>query len=151
MTSTKQLLEEYGYAEHASPIGLFSYPRKRTTNWQRQDNGTWLRFDPVTTPVGSAVGVDNPAGGAAWGRATADPTWVQTPYRQLPKFDGVSGLHPATHPECFDWQWPDEQVAFIYAYHDPDGTQEWLKLDDGEGNVQMVRGRRQPDGSVVPA
>lgn len=41
---------------------------------------------------------------------------IQTPMRQSDSYKNSSGLHPAEHPEAFDWVWPAQAVAEIYHY-----------------------------------
>lgn len=87
--------------------------RGSTHMWKCVD-GAWYRYDPVTRGTFSAPGVGDPSGGKPWGAAGEVDGWVKVPYRIAPKWDGVSGLHPEVHPECFEWEWPEGVIVEQY-------------------------------------
>lgn len=132
--TTEDALEAYGYV-----LGdeVWSKPTAATQAWSRTEDGSaWHRFDPARPAAGVVFGVVDPSGGQPWGQpamtveGTPIPGWVLTPYKQLGgPWAGVSGLHPAVHPEAFGWEWPDREVYEIYAYNHFNGP--WKRLDDG--------------------
>jgi hypothetical protein len=132
MTAEKALIA-YDYQERN---GLFVRKSGHPSDaWKKLPDGGWACFS-VATPVYAVAGVADPSGGKAWGKATPEiPGWVQTPYRLADRWASVGGLHPETHPECFEWVWPDERVEEIHVYG--------LRAIQGEEFV------RQDDGSRV--
>lgn len=123
--SAVQALIDYGYTE---TDGLFQ--RGLTDAWRREGDG-FLMLRPAAPTVGSAEGVANPAAGAAWGMPVEGvPGWVQVPYRQSDRFATASGLHPLTHPECFEWVWPGDVVAERYEFASPQGDNPYIRVND---------------------
>jgi hypothetical protein len=119
----REELKAYGYAEGEG--GIYYRPSSPNTEaWKETEDG-WICFAPATAAMGQVEGAPAPAG--PWGRAhDVLPGWVQVPYQlgegfrveRTPEGEfvgGVSGLHPAKHPDCFDWFYPDEVVAERYA------------------------------------
>lgn len=108
-------LEAYGYVRDAD-ADIWHKPGALTEMWGPRAEGGWFCLRPADQPVAQAVGGADPAGGAPWGiLSDVGAGWMQVPYGLLPKWAGVSGLHPATHTECFEWGWPDAVVAERYA------------------------------------
>jgi hypothetical protein len=109
MPDVKKALRGYRYTE--GPDGLWSREGDpETQQWQETEDG-WVMLDYPRAPVATTDA--DPAGGAPWGRVL--PTGrVLVPYSVTARFEGVGGLHPATHPEAFVWTWPAEKVAEIY-------------------------------------
>jgi hypothetical protein len=150
--TTETLLHQYGYVE-ATP-GTFTSPRRPSNeHWQRVDGG-WLCYG-VAAPIGQGkpwgVAVcatcgaridEHPADQSAHFFTPAERLLV--PYTVAPKFQGVSGLHPATHPECFDFVWPDARVHEIYAHvrYDAERDQivnDWRKVTAEDGATSYER------------
>ena len=103
--TAEEVLLEYGFAQEGD---VFYKPTSNTETWVKVPGG-WLCLAPGgVTPI--AVGAE------PWGRPYGETGRLQVPYRQTAKFEGVSGLHPATHPEAFEWVWPEERVHEIHAY-----------------------------------
>lgn len=121
-SSAEAALVAYGYAKDEAS-GMFT--RGDTQAWRKTDEG-WERFDPpsLKKPI-RAEGVDDPADGASWGLPT-EVGWVRVPYKLGERWRNISGAHPATHPECFEWLWPEEEVAELYllakAANTPEGN-----------------------------
>lgn len=113
----EEALRDYGYAESD---GMFIRKGTNPTQaWSRDpDSDGWFRYDPPAL-AGTAFSGDSiadPSGGAQWGIPVDGTFWVRAPYRQSARFATASGLHPLTHPECFDWVWPDYVVAELYQH-----------------------------------
>lgn len=127
--TAEQAMRDYGYTE---VNGMFV--RGSTQAWQRAEEGGWHRFDPPTTLVSapfSAEGAADPSGGQPWGVIVPEVGWLQVPYRLTERFRNVGGLHPATHPECFEWVWPEEQVAEMYEFASKPGEDNpFVRIDD---------------------
>jgi len=129
--SAEAALVAYGHREEN---GMFIRGQKEA--WQRNPNGAgWLRFDPptVATPF-TGPGIADPAPGQPWGVVIPELGWAQVPYKPAEKWSAVSGLHPAVHPECFDFVWPEEIVAEMYALAQAaavDGENRYARQDDG--------------------
>lgn len=124
----KEALEGYGYIlDEASGF----YFRGDTEAWKPVDGG-WLCVRPVRgSQKFSAPGVADPSNGQPWGREIAEvPGWLQVPDGLADRWREVGGLHPATHPECFEWIWPDERVAEIYEFASTDENR-WVRQEDG--------------------
>lgn len=114
--TARQALAAYGFERNAE--GMFIKKSGEITQvWRPVEGGGWIRLDPPI-PTIAMVGGEDPSGGKPWGKALADTSWVQVPWKQGDAFAGVGGLHPAVpeHEPCFVWVWPDEAVAEIYAY-----------------------------------
>jgi hypothetical protein len=56
-----------------------------------------------------------PVGDTGFLRYEREDGWVQYPYQVADTFQGVGGLSPETHRECFDWVYPAEYVLNVYA------------------------------------
>jgi len=44
-----------------------------------------------------------------------DGKWAPVPFKIAEKYEGISGLLPETHPECFDFVYPADYLLNIYA------------------------------------
>lgn len=123
-----EALVAYGYLKDGDS-GI--YTRGNTQAWRETPDG-WERFDPPGGRSFTAPGVEDPAAGAPWGVLVPEVGWYRVPYKLMPKWATVSGLHPATHPECFDWLWPEQEVAEQYtlalAANGPEGNQ-FIRID----------------------
>lgn len=128
----REALTSYGYTlDEASGF----YYRGGTDAWKPEGDG-WICVRPAPARSYAAPGVADPSGGKPWGQAIDGvPGWVQVPYRLADRWRDVGGLHPETHPECFEWVWPEVRVAEIYEYASADENR-WV---------------RQEDGTIVPA
>lgn len=117
-----EALIAYGFIlEH----GLWSKPGNETQHWQVVPGG-FRRLERATTGI--------VIGAPAWGRETGEADIIEVPYRQSAKYDAVSGLHPNTHQEAFEWVWPAEAVREIYAYAytgDSGYGRPWKRNDEG--------------------
>lgn len=118
--SAGEALLDYGYTRGED--GRYRHPTvgNPTQEWIEVKGEGWTRLDPAPAAVivpGNAdlAGLADPAAGAPWGRPH-ESGLLEVPYRQLERFAGVSGLHPLTHGEMFEWVWPDAVVAELYAY-----------------------------------
>lgn len=119
MTSAAELLIEYGYIEVAP--GMFQPARPSSERWEATTGG-WYCYTAISGGV---------MGGAPWGQKVSDAL-MKVPYKQSEVFANASGLHPATHPECFDWVWPEARIVEIYA-HAPKNNEgnKYHKSEDG--------------------
>lgn len=116
-----EALEAYGFKVEGD---VYYKDTADTQTWERVTGG----FRRLERPAAGIV-----IGAPAWGRPVENTGLIEVPYRQAAKFEGVSGLHPATHPEAFEWIWPEEAVAEIYAYgYTPDYGRRWKRNADGE-------------------
>lgn len=110
MTAREALLA-YGFRRDDD--GFYRHARQGapTQVWRFVDNKGWERFDPE-------AGAGLVVGAPVWGVKDdeAPEGYVKVPYQQTERFKDASGLHPATHPECFDWIWPEFVVKETYAY-----------------------------------
>jgi len=118
MATVEDLLTKYGYVEGKDGI----YRRGATTHAWRKVDGGWERLDPPTGFLTfSLEGGSEPR---IWGKFDPETGWYLVPYRLTDEFSMASGLHPAQHPGCFIWVWPDEVVAGIYELALKDSNQE---------------------------
>lgn len=88
MSATDELIA-YGYAEEDG-----EFVRRKAGRLKDKyvpTEGGWLRFN------------------------RDDGAWVPVDFTMLPKWQGVAGLHPSTHPECYDYVHPDSWVETEYA------------------------------------
>jgi len=123
----------------AEALGKYGHTQARDGLWTKARSQAWLavdggfnRFDPPSAPMGGFG--DDPSGGAPWGvLADGRSGWVMVPYRQKAgEWANVSGLHPATHPACFEWVWPDEVVAEMYQFASKAGGEnQYTRQEDG--------------------
>jgi len=117
MTAKEQLLE-YGYQQAGDD---FVPARASSERWRSVPGGFECYAMPTLTF----------GGGKPWG-LPQDGGFVKVPYRQSERFANASGLHPATHPECFEWVWPEERLVEIYAHAPKDGkANPYLRQADG--------------------
>lgn len=90
MTTAREALAMYGYQEDHD--GIWRNPRRpRGQRWKPAETGGWLRYDLI------------------------DGQEVPVPHSVAEPFKGVSGLDPQNHPHSFRWDFPEEEVAAIYA------------------------------------
>lgn len=84
----EEALRGYGYIERKGKMSLPA--RKRSQHWQATEGG-WLRFD--------------------------DAEMKPMPWGIKDAFKGISGidLNNPDHAACFEWVWPDAEVARIYS------------------------------------
>ena len=125
----REALTSYGYTlDDASGF----YYRGDTEAWKPEGDG-WICVRPAGGRSYAGPGIEDPAQGAPWGRAIDGvPGWVQVPFGLTERFQNVGGLHPATHPECFEWVWPEARVLEIYQYaHAGEGDNPWVRQEDG--------------------
>lgn len=138
-------LKAYGYTRDDSGLWLkITGGRLMPTQVWKETDGGFLRLDPPHIPIGSVLGGTDPANGAPWGKPVVDEhgqavnNWIQVPWKQSDRFATASGLHPLTHSECFEWVWPEKEIAFMYQYahtagfHPDDGVDNpWVRQNDG--------------------
>jgi len=120
-----EAMEAYGLVKDADS-DVWIHGTADTQSWQKV-NGGWRRIE---RPAPGLV-----IGARPWGRpfGGANSGLIEVPYTQTAKYDGVSGLHPETHPEAFEWTWPEAKVAEIYAYgYTPEYGKRWKRNDEGE-------------------
>lgn len=115
-----ELLNDYGYTEVQA--GLFVPARPSSERWEKVTGG-WQCYAAPAPTIG---------GGEPWGRPLAGGL-LQVPYTQSGTYAAVGGLHPARHPEAFEWVWPEERLVEIYAHVAVPGKGNlWRKTDEGE-------------------
>jgi len=140
MNARAELLA-YGFTEQEGS-GLFvkitSGRLIPTQAWQPYEDG-WICLQLPTAPSGTPEGGADPSGGMAWGRPIVGSPYIQVPFGQTEPFKEIGGLHPAIHPECFVWVWPDADVEFMYKYAPKDGEgNPWRKVVHEDGTREMV-------------
>lgn len=119
--NAEEALEAYGYTKDGD---IYHKGTVDTQIWQKVEGGWRMLERPAPGLV---------VGAQPWGRAAGDTGLIEVPYRQVAKYDGVSGLHPETHQDAFEWTWPEEKVAEIYAYgHTPDYGRPYKRNDEGQ-------------------
>lgn len=125
--TAEEALEAYGFRQD----GNVWAKDLNTQVWVKQEGGG---FRCLEAPRPGLV-----IGAEPWGRPSDEfPGLIEVPYTQAGIWKDVSGLHPAIHPECFEWTWPDERVAEIHAYgYTPEYGHRWKRNDEGE----LVRDR----------
>lgn len=130
MNATEALVA-YGFVEKDE---VFVPASGRLSQCWKRTEGGWIRLDPPTPAMGPIEGSADPANGAPWGRPVPGTVWMQVPWKQKGGvWDGVSGLHPLTHQECFEWIWPEEVVAEMYAFaHTTMFGKRYRRDDDGK-------------------
>ena len=136
--TARQALEQYGFTKRNN-----EYVREDedTQSWEPAPGGSgWHRYD---SPTAGGLVVGSPA----WGREMEDGR-VQVPYAQTERYQGVSGLHPSTHPEAFEWVWPDAvvQETYAYGYESIVHGRRYRKDDDG----RVMQDRTNPSGDEQP-
>lgn len=136
MTGEEALLA-YGFQAQGDR-GLYAHPTAPTDQmWVKADGG-WIRLDKAAgvQPRGQAEGMADPAAGAPWGRPwqlAPESGLIEVPHRVSDRWQNVSGLHPLTHGECFDWVWPDSVVAELYAYAYKSDRPAYKRITEGKG------------------
>ena len=78
--------------------------------YEVQDDGSYVRFKNKR-PVNKWEKV---AEGWLHFRRVAE-AWEAVDYTLLPKWQGVAGLHPSTHPECYEYVFPEDWVLQEYT------------------------------------
>lgn len=132
--SAEDELKGYGYTEGVDGLLV----RGNGEAWKREGDG-FVQFRPMTQDVVPAIGVADPSGGQPWGiPAPGVPGWMQVPYEPLEKWRTVSGIHPMTHPECFQWLWPEDVVAEKYHYAYREGGKAWKRIEHEDGSTSIV-------------
>lgn len=130
LKTAEDALHEYGFERGGDGNNIFFKPTSNTESWIKVEGGYHC-----LAPVGTTSPV---IGAEPWGRPYGDSGRLQVPYTQTDKYAGVSGLHPATHPEAFEWVWPEERVREIHAYaYTAEGDKaaygrRWKRNDQGE-------------------
>jgi len=82
-----QALAQYGYV--MGEDGVLRSPLRPRSQWWKPVEGGFLRFDGSET--------------------------VPVPFTLKPDFRGVSGLDFRKNPLCYEWIWPEIEIAKIYT------------------------------------
>lgn len=130
--TAREALVAYGYVRD-DETGVYMHRSPVPTNaWRFVENRGWERYDfaAQALPIQAFDGEEI----LPYGTPAEDlPGWVKVPYQQNEQFRHVGGLHPATHPECYEWIWPEQVVKEIYAYAATDGGENnWRAMGNGD-------------------
>lgn len=128
--SAAELLVDYGYTEmEVDGRKVYTPARPSSERWEAVDGG----FHCYGLP---AAGF---GGGKPWGRVLS-PVLMQIPFKQSELFANASGLHPADHPDAFEWVWPSERVEQIYRYAPREGANspQYVKVTDEKTGEERI-------------
>ena len=124
----EQALTDYGYREDR---GYWVREGAPTDIWNKGPHG-WRKLAPASVSFGGGI----------FGRQCEIPGYVEVPYKQAMIPVSGEAISPATHPDYYDWVWPEEQIIFIYEYavgQDADRGNLWIKVQNEDGSISMVR------------
>lgn len=127
--NAKEALEKYGFEENEEGVYVRVLGDKIDLSTERwvEVQGGWRCYK---------VGSD-------WGKLDPKTGLHSVPFGQNEAFADVGGLHPETHPQCFEFVWPDERIVEIYEHAGEEG---WTKVtdygDDGQpSGYHMVKAK----------
>ena|SRR3990167_1652573 len=129
-TNGMQALVEYGYVKTDDGV-MYSTRRPHSQSWQPVEGG-FLRFDLGEIAV-----------------APGHPPQIQRvpiPWKMKDSFRRVSGLDWRLNPDCFEWVWPEPEVAKIYAVA---REQELATRRTDKDPVPVVRDEPIPEKDLV--
>lgn len=106
----------------------------------REVNGAWMRYLGATVDLTTERWIRDPSGTGwycfkqgpvdSFGKPTSTDGVFQVPHSTR-----VSGAHPQTTPDDFEWVWPDATVEAIYKY----AEEGWVKTASEDGTFTFTR------------
>lgn len=119
----KTALLEYGYTLD----GEWYVRNTPTDMWKDLGNGKWLKIAPAILSFDG--------NGPAWGKPISLPGYVQVPFQQTMVKASGEPCHPMFDPEMYEWEWPEDYVAFVYENASGGEENTKVKVVDKEGKV----------------
>lgn len=149
--TARQALEAYGFV---NDNGTYYKPTNPESQRWQSVSGGWRMLEVPTAALGAvdaanaAERAEAQAAAGPWGRPYLNTGFIEVPYRQKDgEWADVSGLHPAKHPQAFEWAWPEEKVAEIYAFgHTSDYGKPMRR--NAEGELVVDEERSLKDASI---
>ncbi len=111
--SAEEALEQYGFVKNEQD--WYIKPNSPVLEaWKKNSNG-WIY---VSTEARAMPMANNAPAGTQplpFGKPIADwPGYVVQPYKQIAVDASGDAISPSTHPHMYDWNWPDDYVAYVH-------------------------------------